>query len=321
MWVGMAVAFLTVMVPGCVIIPLGDLFQEQPLQEQVIDDQDGSSKRKIALIDIDGAITGRATGGFLSSVPNTVAEIKMRLQRAASDSNVKAVVLRISSPGGEVTACDLIYSEVMQLRENNDLPVVACIMDQGASGGYYIACAANKIYAHPTSIVGSIGVILQSFDVSELLEKVGIAVSPVKSAEKKDINSIFRPQTEEERQLLQQLVDDMYGRFVDIVDKSRESLNREQVLALADGRVVSGVQAAESKLVDSIGYLQDAIDEAASLADIEDPRVIRYTRMAHSGSNIYTQLGSPQPAAGAEIRLQWSPDAYPRSGLYYLWTP
>lgn len=308
---------------GCVVIPVGDLLRGPDLEEQVLVTGAGVfSKEKIAIVDVSGMITGAEDMSLFSSVPNSVSELKARLNLAASDREVRAVVLRISSPGGEVTACDIVHQEVKRLKEKARVPVVACIMDQGTSGGYYVACAADTIIAHPTSIVGSIGVIVPSFDLGPLLAKIGVNVQPIKSAEKKDINSIFRAGTEEERAILQKLVDDMYRRFLTVVDEGRPELDEAEVKALADGRVVSGVEAAEQKLVDRTGYLEDAVEEARERAGIESPTIVRYTRRAQGGSNVYTAQGVDAPIPSAlELRLSVSPSAILAPGLYYLWLP
>lgn len=313
--------FLPLFGTGCVIIPVGDLLRGPSLQEQVLSEGAGFwSKEKIALVDISGVLTGRESTNLFLSSPNSVSEIKAQLQFAANDPQVKALVLRISSPGGEVTACDMLHHEVKRVREKYKLPVVACVMDQGVSGGYYIACAADHIFAHPTSVVGSVGVVLHSFDISELMEKVGVVVNPIKSTTMKDLNSMFRPKTAEERKILHRLVDDMYQRFIDVVAEGRANLNREQVVELADGRVVSGSEAAESGLVDSTGYLRDAVEKASELAGVDSPTIVRYTRRAQSGSNIYTRSMPATPAA-AELSLRLGPGVFPRAQLYYLWLP
>lgn len=217
---GLLAAVLLGTSTGCIVIPVGDLFKGPPLVEMRLEEGAGVfEKEKIAIVDIAGVITGNEQSSVLTSSPNTVSEVKTRLDWAASDPEVKAIVLRISSPGGEVTACDILYREVKRLREQIKIPVVACIQDTGASGGYYIAAASDHIMAHPTAIVGSIGVILHSFDLSQLLEKLGVKTEPVKSSDMKDLLSFFRPRTETETQVLKDLVSDMYERFVDAVDE------------------------------------------------------------------------------------------------------
>jgi len=306
---------------GCVVIPIGDFFKGPPLTEQVL--VDGRGDAKIAVIDVSGVISADESLSLISSRPNNVSEIKARLESSSKDSAVKAIVLRISSPGGEVTACDVIHHEVESLRERTRLPVVASIQGMGASGGYYIACAADEIWAHPTSVVGSIGVILQSFDISALMAKIGIRSDPVKSAEKKDISSPFRARSDEETAILQKVVDDLYARFVEIVERSRDGLGADQVRRIADGRVVSGSEAKEIGLVDEVGYLEDAIARAAELAGVEKPAVVRYTRRAQGAANIHTlHGGGPHLDDDSnELRLRWSPGEFSGARFYYLWTP
>lgn len=306
---------------GCVVIPLGDLLKGPALTEQVLV-QGGSfwSDDKIAVIDVDGILTGSESSSLLVSQENSVAELKARLSWARQDPDLRAVVLRITSPGGEVTACDVMYHELQRFKKQKGVPVLASIGDQGASGGYYLAMAADTIFANPTAIVGSIGVILQHFDLSGLLGKIGVAVDPIKSSEQKDLSSIFRPITPAEKTVLQKLVDDMYQRFVEVVAAGRPQLTRETVLSLADGRVVSGVEAARLGLVDRTGYLTDAIEEAQRRAGVERPTIVRYTRVARSGANIYSASGvEPTASRGVHLSLDVPTLASPR--LLYLWRP
>ena len=312
--------FLATLLPaatGCVVIPIGDLLKGPALEEVVLVEGDDE---KVALIDVDGVIRGDESDNVLFPEENTTAEIQARLNLVRSDSSVKAVVLRISSPGGEVTACDVIHHEVRRLKEERKLPVVASVIDQGTSGAYYIAVASDKILVQPTAIVGSIGVILPSFDLSGLLTKIGVTVSPIKSTEGKDLNSPFRPPSEADRKILQTLVDDMYKRFVAIVDEGRPGLSSEEVLRLADGRVVSGGEAVSLKLADRLGYLSDAIEEAARAAGVKSPTIVRYTRAPRSGANIYSQGLDQRPSAG-EIRLSASAALLGVPRFYYLWQP
>jgi protease IV len=307
--------------PGCIVIPVGDLLRGPPLAEQVLIEGAGFfAKEKIALIEIDGLISGDEGGTVLDPRENTVAETKARLQRARRDPEVRAVVLRISSPGGEVTACDVIHHEILKFKKDTGIPVVASIGDRGASGGYYVAMGADVVFANPTAIVGSIGVILQHFDISELLTKIGVHTDPIKSAEKKDLNSPLRKMTESERGVLQKVVDDLYQRFVEVVVEGRPDLKKEDVLSLADGRVVSGTEAAALRLVDRAGYLTDAIREAQERGGIESPTIVHYTRVAKSGANIYagTNVESPR---GRGLRVNLELGAWDGPRLYYLWQP
>ncbi|MBI4601864.1 MAG: signal peptide peptidase SppA [Planctomycetes bacterium] len=314
-------ACLALSAPGCIVVPVGDLLKGPSLGEQVLLQGGGFwSEEKIAIVEVDGMIRGEEGPSALFPQENTVSEVKARLGMARRDPDVRAVVLRVSSPGGEVTACDVLHQEIRRFKEQKKVPVIASIGDQGASGGYYVSVAADTIFASPTSVVGSIGVLLQHLDLSDLLSKIGVAFAPVKSAEKKDLGSPFRRMTEDERRVLQKLVDDMYQRFIDVVDEGREPLRRDEVAALADGRVVSGSEAASLKLVDRVGYLADAIEEARVRAGIESPTIVRYTRVPRSGANIYTGLEAPRPEASA-VRLDLCLAAGEGPKLYYLWRP
>lgn len=318
----LSVASLATACSGCVVIPLGDLLKGPPLREQVLVEGAGLFwKEKIAVVEIDGVIRGSEGSSIFFPHENTVAETLAQLELARSDSQVKAVVIRISSPGGEATACDVLHAEIRRFREETKIPVVTCIADVGASGGYYIAVAGDVVYAQPTAIVGSIGVILQSFDLSNLLRKIGVAADPVKAGAMKDLNSPLRPMTEEERKVLQTLVDSLYARFVDVVAAGRKGLSREEVLKIADGRVVSAQDAVSLKLVDKVGYLRDAIREAGELGKVRSPTIVRYTRAPRSGANVYTgvSVASQLPDRGFELSVRGALPEAPR--LYYLWCP
>lgn len=314
-------AFVVLALPGCVVVPLSDLFTEPPLREQIVREGVGEhADKKIAVIELRGLITASESRSLLRPHENTVSEMKARLVRAADDDDVRAVLLRIASPGGEVTACDTIHHEIVRFRQSTKKPVIACIQEQGASGAYYVALASDAILAHPTAVVGSIGVVLQSYDLSALLDKIGVAVAPIKSAEKKDLNSPFRRQTDEEREILQKLVDDMHERFMEVVASGRQAMSRDEIRELADGRVFSGIEAARLKLVDRTGYLEDAVEEAEKIAGLELPTIIRYTRRPASGGNVYTWT-PVNPAARAEFSFRWQPDWAPGAKLMYLWQP
>lgn len=199
-------------------------------------------------------------------------EVIERLHRFRDNERVKAVVLRIDSPGGSVGPAQEIYAEVLKLREVK--PVVASLGSVAASGGYYIACAAQHIVANPGTITGSIGVILEFANVEELMGKIGLKSVVIKSGRYKDILSPTREITGPERELLQGVIDSIHGQFIDAVASGR-SLPHEQVVALADGRIFSGAQAQGLGLLDALGNLQDALDTAGALGGIAvSPKVI-----------------------------------------------
>jgi protease IV len=217
---------------------------------------------RIAVLQIDGIITDDA-------------DFLRQLRRFRRDRSVRGYVVAINSPGGVVGPSQSIFRELKRLRADDDVPVIAAIGGVGASGGYYIALGADSIFALPGSITGSIGVIIELPNASELLERVGVQVQVVKSAEHKDIGSPFRPITPGDREILQSLVLDVYDQFVDVVAAERD-LSREAVVGVADGRILSGRQALNAGLIDGLGNTQDAIAAAGRMAGLgSDPRVIR----------------------------------------------
>jgi protease IV len=237
-----------------------------------------------------------------------------QIRRFRRDGSVKAFVVDINSPGGAVGPSQSIYRELRKLREEDDRPVLAAIGAVGASGGYYIALAADSIYALPGSITGSIGVIMEFPNAAELMDRVGVRVEVVKSAEHKDIGSPFRPITEEDRAVLGSLVQDVYGQFVDVVATER-SLPDDRVRELADGRILSGRQALESGLIDGIGNLQDVLARAGEMAGLgDDPAVVRPPEPRFTIFDVLTGR------AVTEVLNQWlgplQPGAAPR--LQYL---
>ena len=306
---------------GCIVIPLGDLVTGSDYSEQVIEKGDGFFAGKIAVIELSGVLSSSPRGIFFTSPDNSVSALKAQLDLAAADSGVQGVLLRIASPGGEVTACDNLYHEVKKFRAEPGKPEVAYIDSIGASGGLYAAMGADAVISQPTAIVGSIGVIMQSMDLSRAIAAFGIEMDPIKSGKMKDLNTPWRSMTKAERLVLQKLVDDMYQRFVDVVAASRKQLDRAKVLELADGRVFSGIEAARVGLVDRTGYIEDAVGEISSRLGNpgRKPTLIRYSREATGGANIYT-LGGARRAGENSITLRL--DGLNSSpGLYYLWKP
>ena len=218
---------------------------------------------KVAVIDIIGVISRTDT-------------IVNQIHQYRDDQAVKAIVLRINSPGGSVAPVQEIYSELKKL----DKPIVASMSSTAASGGYYIAAIADEILANPGTLMGSIGVIMQFTKLKGLYEKIGLEQQVVKSGKFKDTGSPLRDLTDEERELLQATLDNVHNQFIDAVFEGRqEHLTREDVVALADGRIFSGQQALEYKLVDQLGNLPDAIDRAGELGGISGkPKVVRTKR-------------------------------------------
>lgn len=201
-------------------------------------------------------------------------EVLENIRRFRDDASVKGFVIAINSPGGEVGPSQSIYREIKRLRDSDRRPVIVAINSVGASGGYYIALGADSIYANPGSITGSIGVIMEMPNVEGLMQKVGVQMQVVKSAEHKDIGSPFREMSPADREVLGAMVQDVYSQFVEVVSAERKQ-SREKLAPLVDGRVLSGRQAMQSGLIDRLGNFNDAVAAAGRMAGIgAEPKLL-----------------------------------------------
>ena len=294
---------------------------DQSLEETIVERHPGWVSDRIAIIDITGILMNARTPGFLSEGEHPVSLTVEKLAAAAADKRVKAIVLRINSPGGTVTASDILHEEISRFRRDTGKPVVAFFMDVAASGAYYLACAADEIIAQRSGVTGSIGVIMQMFDFSGTLAKIGIFSDAITSGPMKDAGSPFRKMRPKERELLQTLVNGFYEQFVDIVDAGRPQLTRDEIVKLADGRVYSASQALEHGLIDRIGTLRDAIASAKKRAGIKAAHTVVYQRPLAWSPNIYAQAASPSPSVvnilGIDLSYIWT--NMPR--FLYIWNP
>ncbi|HEU5408562.1 MAG TPA: signal peptide peptidase SppA [Nitrospira sp.] len=228
-------------------------------------DLDLSSDDRIALIRVEGVILDSQT---------TIGELK----RFSENPSVKAIVIRIDSPGGGVVPSQEIYDAVKRIRNKNNKAVIASMGSVAASGGYYIAAATDRIVANPGTLTGSIGVIMETANVEGLLQKIGVEGVIIKSGKYKDVGSPIRKMSADERSLLQAVMDDVHKQFIEAVAEGR-SLELRAAQALADGRIFTGRQAKEAKLVDELGDLEDAIQLAAEVVGIEgEPKVVEPRR-------------------------------------------
>jgi protease-4 len=307
-----------VLLTGCQIFPINlALFAPPgPLDEVTI--KRGKTSDKVLILEVDGLITASSSKGMLSDLQSPVAFLKERLMMARRDEDIKAVVLRVNSPGGGVTASDVMYEELRRFRQKTELPIIACFMDVAASGGYYISMSADKIVCHPTGVTGSIGVIAQLATIDKMLEKLGIEPLTLKSGKHKDIGTPLRIPTEDEKKILQDLVDAMYNRFVEVVAEGRQ-MDREKVIELADGRIYDANAAKKAGLVDEVGYLDDAIALAEQTAGIEHAKIVMYKRPGGYRSNIY----SAEAKSGENSLSKLAESLLPALGsrFYYLWIP
>lgn len=302
---------------GCAFVNVPLLSSPMALEEKVLE---GDGASKILLLDISGTISEQEKSGRLlgRTAPSMVSQVRESLQKAEKDDRIAGLILRINSPGGTVTASDVIHHEIVEFRKRKHVPVLACIMSVGASGGYYVAAAADEIIAHPTAITGSIGVILMKFNVEGLMGKIGVEEQTVKSGDKKDIMSPFRKATPEEVKLGQEIIDQLYGRFMDIVmARTGNRLSRDELRKLADGRIYTAGQALEGKLIDRIGYLDDVIASIRKTVGDDQARVVSYYRPGTYKGSIYADAGDKS----GMLELFGGLDAYSAGSFMYLWRP
>lgn len=315
---------------GCIIIPVGGFGSNDYAEVEL---RSGSVRSgKILVIDIDGEITSGPTGGGIFSSESTVVGVTEKLRKAADDSSVKAIVLRIDSPGGGVTASDIVYREIMRFRAENDVPVYTSMLDLCASGGYYIAMASDEVYASPTTVTGSIGVIAMFPQMKGLGDKIGVGMEVIKSGANKDMGGFWKTMGQEERALLQGVIDEMYGNFVEIVHENRKEagLSEERVRELADGRIYTADQAKAAGLVDGIMYLDEVIDHVAKENGMKKPKVVMYRRNAGESSEatLYARSAPALPRASADtttvnmVNVDMGNALAPKGAVFhYLWVP
>ena len=222
---------------------------------------------RIALIDVDGVLLNQDMAGLYSVGENPVSAFREKLDAVRRHGCIRAVVLRINSPGGGVTACDIMRHELERFRTDTGLPVVACLMDVAAGGGYYLATASDHIMAHPTTVTGGIGVILNLYNMQDALAQFNIVGLPVKAGDKIDMGSPVRDPSPETREILQQMADEFHARFRRAVEATRP-LAQDAGKTVFDGRVFTASQAVKWNLVDEIGYLDDAVETARALAGL-----------------------------------------------------
>lgn len=263
-----------------------------------------------ALIKIRGVIQESSDSKPWASSQNP-SQIAEKIRDLAEDKNVHSLLLDINSPGGTVASVQDIYNALNYFRSKNK-PVVALFRDVSASGGYYIATAADKIVAQPGTITGSIGVIMQGANFAPLLEKIGVSFKPIKSAKHKDIGSPYREMTEEEQQLLQDMINDTYAQFFNAVKKARPSIPEEKLRLYADGRVWTGSQAKALGFVDELGGMEEAKKLLEQMTGVKDIKI------RNANSSAISELGLIFSSAQSKLNTKIEDLSTPK--VSYLWT-
>ncbi len=314
-------ALLLLLILSACASPRVTLFPDSrdALQEFTLE---GEGADKVLIIPINGTISHQSQTEFLRTTPSTVQEIVSHLRRAERDDHIKAVVLKIDSPGGSSTASDLLYHEISAFKQRTAKPIVAVLMNLAASGGYYVALPADTIIAHPTTITGSVGVIFVRPQLDGLSQKIGVGVTVSKSGINKDMGSPFRQQTAAEKEIFQKITDQLGKRFIDLTAKHRR-ISPKQQDEIATARIFMAEQALKLGMIDAIGYLTDALNRGKEMAGLpQDSRVVIYRRSEFEDDNIYNIATRYSSALATTSRLNALAQMVPPApGFYYMWLP
>lgn len=246
---------------------------DQEVQETIV--EDGSSNERIAVLTVDGVIQDTGAASIFAGEEYNHQRFMKQLSELSSDDTVKGIVLSVNSPGGGVLESSDIYDALTEIQETKEIPVYVAMGGMAASGGYYISAPADKIYVHPETLTGSIGVIMQSVNYGKLAEKYGVDFPTIKSGPYKDMMSPTRDMKPEERKMLQEMIDDSYKRFVEIIAKGR-GMSEADVRKVADGRVMNGRQAIEAGLADDYGKLPAVVASMKEEYHLENAQVFEY---------------------------------------------
>jgi protease-4 len=311
---------LLLIVAGCISIPFN---QRKPIQYFELA---GEGTPFVYLLRIDGIITAESSiQGVIrgDEIPGTVEQVRFQLDRLEADRALPAgLIVRINSPGGTVTASDIVYHELLSFKQRHKIPIVVLMMDVAASGGYYIAMSGDSVVAHPTTTTGSLGVIVPAYNVSQLLEKWGVQDMSVTSGPMKDLLSATKPERTEQRAIVQSVVNDLYQQFLAVVRNGRGDRLKGPLETLADGRIYTANQAKAVGLIDRVGYFQDSIEEMHRLTGLRQFRVVTLASQPdNSEVNIYMGATHKPQARPGSLTTALGLEQAPVAPFWYLWIP
>jgi protease IV len=318
----MTLILTSIVIMGGCAAPQIKLFSDasDPLRESILQ---GSEKGKVLVVSLRGVISTRPEEGTLRTMPSMVQEVVSQLRMAEKDKEIKCLLLTVDSPGGTATASDILYNEILAFKERTKVKIVVSMMDIAASGGYYVSLPADVIFAHPTTITGSIGVVFMRPNVTELIDKIGFSMDVNKSGKNKDMGSPFRRPTAEETQMLQDLTDGLADQFLKLVAKHR-NIEETTLSTISTARVYLPTEAKALGLIDKIGYLDEAIAEAIEISGLpEKAKVVAYRRTVFPNDNLYNPLttrSSIQTKPLLDLGIQ-NTATHLSPGFYYVWTP
>lgn len=286
-----------------------------PLREFTLE---GKGKDKILIIPVSGMISDAPKQGMFSTSPSLVEQVVVQLNKAQNDPSIKAVLLKVNSSGGTITASDLLYHEIQSYKAKTGNKISVIMMDLAASGAYYLSLPADLIMAHPTTLTGSVGVIFMRPKAVGLMSKIGLGVEVNKFGKNKDMGSPFRESNDEEKMLMQKTVDTFGNRFINLVQKHRK-LDEPSLKEVSTARVFIADDALKLKLIDKIGYIRDAVKETKIIAGLaDDARVVVYRRNDIPEDNYY-RTAAPDAAKVALINIDLPEILKAGAGFYYLW--
>ncbi|MBI4822076.1 MAG: signal peptide peptidase SppA [Deltaproteobacteria bacterium] len=289
------------------------------LHEITIEDHDADAK--IALVTVTGPMNAENSASFIGEEESIVAATKDQLERAALDEDVRAVLLKVSSPGGGIYPSMAIHREVLRFKERTRKPVIAYTPDVAASGGYMVAVAADEIISDPAAITGSIGVLAIHAEISGLAEWAHVTVETFKTGKRKDVGNPFRKMNDDDRAEIEKFIHYYFDTFKKLVDEGRPKLSAEQVSALADGGVYHATEAAQNGLVDSVGDFYDAWEVAAKRVGLgsDSTNLVAYRHPGSYSGSIYASEARPQKAPTLSVDLSSMMKPGPRVQFMYLW--
>lgn len=289
----------------------------EPLKEYTLE---GRGTDKILLIPINGIISDAPKKDVISLSPSLVEQVVSQLNKAEKNGDIKAVIFKIDSPGGSITASDILYHEILSFKERTQAKIVVSMTDLAMSGAYYLSLPADIIMAHPTTITGSVGVIFLQPKVKDLMDKIGLGLDVKKFGKYKDMGSPFRKSTEDEEKLIQKTVDDFGERFLNLVQKHRHPEKRS-FEKIATAQIFPADEALKVGLIDKIGYLSDAIKETKSIANLPaDARVVMFRHEKAPDINYYNSGVAGSAALNiSAVNIELPEILNFKTGFYYLW--
>ena len=307
-------------VKGSVEVKVPTTFDAGPMVPTIVRPADPGAAR-VGLIDVDGLLLNQNLTGLYSTGENPVSAFREKLEAAGRDRSVRAVVVRLNSPGGAVAASDIMADELDRFRRETGKPVVACLMDVGTAGAYYLAVGADAVVALPTGLTGCLGAIINHYNLQDAMSQLNLIADPIKAGARVDLGAVTQPLDAEGRQALQEMADAYRDRFRDRVAAHRPAMTAADFRAIEDGRIVTTPRALALHMVDRLGYIHEAIAEAERRAGIAGSEVVVFARAGVSARSLYA-ITPNTPVQGEIVPFSYPGLDRSRTPTFlYLWQP